>query len=232
MTNVSCYIIWACFRPRRSPKPSSCCKNIDRPYRLLVSKKGMQWISKKMYLVSFGPGLTISACPNPRLPSSWCQLYIEPKNYQLVQKKCDGFKKKTYLGPKQRILRRLGSFLLLPSTQTYLVLSKQTQNLKIISQYKKTRQIQKNTPRAQTTCFVSFGPVIVIATHPNPRCRIKSYMEPKYQQLVQQKTRQIKKQRTFGPVLTVSANPNPRRGVKYIQNLKIISQYQKNVIEY
>ena len=33
---------------------------------------------------------------------------------------------------------------------------------------------------AQTTQDASFGPILVVSVHPNPRRGVKSYVEPKY----------------------------------------------------
>ena len=44
---------------------------------------------------------------------------------------------------------------------------------------------------AQTMRFASFGPVLVvlvITTHTNPHCRVKSYIKPKYYNLVEKNT--------------------------------------------
>ena len=79
------------------------------------------------------------------------------RDSQLVQKKSVIFEKKTYLGPKQRILHHLGPFSLSPSTYTFAVLSKHMQNLKIINQYRKTRWIRKKTyvvPKRHVLCHL------------------------------------------------------------------------------
>ena len=49
---------------------------------------------------------------------------------------------------------------------------------------------------AQMTCFVLFGPVLVISAHLNPCRSVKLYIEPKNDQLVHKKCDIIKKTRT------------------------------------
>ena len=41
---------------------------------------------------------------------------------------------------------------------------------------------------AQTTQNASFGPILIISAHPDPRCGVKSYIEPNYYYLVEETT--------------------------------------------
>lgn len=69
----------------------------------------------------------------------------------------------------------------------------------------------------EMTQDASVGPVLVIATHPDPSRAIKSYTIPKNHQLIQKSKRYEKKhleQKTthntsFAPVLTVADDQNP-----------------------
>ena len=72
-----------------------------------------------MHDMSSGPVLVVIAHPNPRRA---VKTYIKPRNHYLVHKKRKDTKK-TNPGPKRRVVRRLGPFLLSSLTLAPLMLS-------------------------------------------------------------------------------------------------------------
>ena len=89
---------------------------------------------------------------------------------------------------------------------------------------------KEDIPEAQTTHLASFGPILIIAAHPNPprTVTVSKYIEPKNHKLVQKKARlmvpraQMTHFESFGLVLVIATHANIRRAVNiYIEPKKV-----------
>ena len=99
---------------------------------------------------------------------------------------------------------------------TYLLIRTYRCNKFLVSIGKKQREKKKNSPRAQTMCLASFGPVFTVLAQPDSNFNIRSYIYNIALISIQDIKEKIKKyspmaQTTpdalFGPVFIVSAHP-------------------------
>ena len=130
-------------------------------------------------------------CHCPHFSGGWtCQVvvvvaFIPVSKYQQIFLKSQYIKtrrrKKTYLGPKQRVWCCLGPFLLLlPILSLPVVLTTNRTYIKYKKnkcQYIKHEREKKDSPKAQTTRLVSFGPVFTVVAHPFPPHRFNNSIE-------------------------------------------------------
>ena len=111
-----------------------------------------------------GPKRRCNCCLGP-IVSLWHWIRnVIPRRIIKYQLKEGNNNKKTHLGPKRRISRRLGPLSLLPALNHTVPLEYSKFLCKSLSTKKKHEENKKSSPKAQTTRLASFGPVIVVVS--------------------------------------------------------------------